>query len=252
MKIDALFIPSAGTGSRMGRVGEVLPKPLWPVFGKTLLELQFDFYRWMDIGTKIVNTHHRARMVEEFVRSYDPGIRLLHEPRLLGVGGAIINLKGHCPEVKSLLVSNVDQFSCISGERIAKEIDEIEHFDVILFAMPVDQGWGYGKLQISPEGTLLGIDSSPGEDRYWSYSGVALINCTSLPRESGRAGFFQSVAAPGKRRVKVVAEGNWDYYDFGTLERYFQQVADLFYRIEKGEKGAFLNFLKESHAIPWA
>ena len=40
MQIDHILILSAGKGTRMGNIGKNLPKVLWPVLSKSLLELQ--------------------------------------------------------------------------------------------------------------------------------------------------------------------------------------------------------------------
>ena len=68
MKIDSFFTLSAGLGSRMGDIGSILPKPLWPVFEKTLLELQFDFYQWLGIEKNFINTHFQAPKIHDFIK----------------------------------------------------------------------------------------------------------------------------------------------------------------------------------------
>ena len=191
MKIDALFVLSAGAGLRMGKVGRVLPKPLWPIFEKTLLELQFDFYQYLDIKKKVVNIHHQADLVQSFIKEEHPDIQLLYECQLLDVGGAIINLKKAHPHIKYALVSNVDQFLFIDPEKIKKEISELSTFDTIIFAISVDKKQGYSQLDISMDGRLLGVNKNPQEDSYLTYSGVSLVNCAALPLgRSERVGFF--------------------------------------------------------------
>ena len=40
MKVDNALILAAGKGTRMGNVGKILPKVIWPIFEKTILELE--------------------------------------------------------------------------------------------------------------------------------------------------------------------------------------------------------------------
>ena len=40
MQLDFAYILAAGKGTRMGEIGKVVPKPLWPIYEKSLLELQ--------------------------------------------------------------------------------------------------------------------------------------------------------------------------------------------------------------------
>lgn len=249
MKIDALFILAAGEGSRMGKVGNVLPKPLWPIFEKTMLELQFNFYQWLDIKKKVVNVHHQAQQVQSFIKERTDGVQFLYEPELLDVGGAVMNLQRHGPEIKTALISNVDQFLCIDHEKLKNEINEISAFDVILFAVPVDKTQGYNKLEVSQDGRFLGINTHPKEERYLTYSGVSLINGRSVPRECERVGFFQSIAHPAKRKVKVVHAKSCAYHDFGTVGLYLKEMTGLLEQIKGNRDGKFFNFLKEFDAI---
>ena len=250
MKIDALFVLSAGAGLRMGKVGRVLPKPLWPIFEKTLLELQFTLYQYLDIEKKVINIHHQAHLVQNFIKEKYLDIQFLHERQLLDVGGAIINLKREYPDIKCALISNVDQFLFMNPENIKKEISELSTFDTIIFAIYVDRNQGYNKLDISKEGRLLGVNKSPQEDYYFTYSGVSLVNCASLPLECDqKVGFFQSVAHQDKKRVKVVPVNDCTYHDFGTEGLYLKEVTSLLEQIKKKKGTELFNFLKDSNAI---
>ena len=249
MGIDALFVLSAGIGSRMGKIGETLPKPLWPIFEKTLLELQFNFYQWLNVEKKIINIHHQEQKVQGFIGQHIPDVQALYEQELLDVGGAIMNLKAYNPEINSILISNVDQFLCMDRKKLKDAINEIPLFDVILFAIPVDKTQGYRKLEVSEEGRLLGINPGPEEDRYLTYGGVALVNCTSIEQKPERLGFFQSIAHPENKRVKVVEGGDCRYYDFGTVGRYLKRIMALLDNIRGNTESDLLNLLKESDAI---
>ena len=249
MTVDALFVLSAGFGSRMGKIGEILPKPLWPVFEKTLLELQFDFYSWVNAEQKFINAHHQALLLQRFVSKNIPDVQCLYESELLGVGGGIINLKEHRPDLRSVLISNVDQFLYIDKEKIKEAIKEISLFDAILFAIPVQKVQGYHKLDVSREGRLLGINTCPREDHYWTYSGVALINTATITEKSKKAGLFQSIAHPQNRNVKVIDGSNCSYYDFGTLDLYLKQIVELYSQVKGTGEKKLLRFLQESNAI---
>ena len=243
MKIDTLFVLSAGEGQRMGKIGKFLPKPLWPIFDKTLLELQFDFYRWLNVERQIVNIHHLPSMVRNFIKDRSLDVEVLYEEQLLDVGGAVMNLKKEYVEAKGVLISNVDQLLFMPRTQIEEEMKSLSSFDVILFAIPVKRENGYNKLQVSGNGVFLGVDKAPKEKAYLTYSGVALVNGGRVDGGHVRANFFQSIADPKKRKVKVVDVGRCPYYDFGTRELYAQQVKDLLYPREQGEQGELMKFL---------
>ena len=65
---ERVLILAAGLGTRMGPLGEVLPKVLWPVFEKTLLELQIHFARELGAKSIYVNTFHQGAKIEKFLR----------------------------------------------------------------------------------------------------------------------------------------------------------------------------------------
>jgi NDP-sugar pyrophosphorylase family protein len=106
---------SAGFGTRMGSIGKKLPKVLWPVFEKSIIELQVAYARSLGIDNIYINLHHMGEQIEEFCKSKASfeGVKFLWEkPEILDIGGAIHNLASQ-PEVKykgKLLVLNADQF----------------------------------------------------------------------------------------------------------------------------------------------
>ena len=55
MKIDYALLLAAGYGTRMGIIGKELPKVLWPVYEKTLLELQVDYLKELGVKNIFLN-----------------------------------------------------------------------------------------------------------------------------------------------------------------------------------------------------
>ena len=111
MRIDHCLILAAGFGTRMGAIGQKLPKVLWPVFEKSLLELQVAYARSLGIEKIYINLHYMGEQIEEYckTKSAFEGVKFLWEkPEILDIGGAIHNLAAQ-PEVKykgRLLVLN--------------------------------------------------------------------------------------------------------------------------------------------------
>jgi len=67
MQIDYCLILCAGIGTRMGPIGEVLPKPLWPIFESTILELQIKYAKEMGVKKIFVNGFHQAEIIKEYL-----------------------------------------------------------------------------------------------------------------------------------------------------------------------------------------
>jgi MurNAc alpha-1-phosphate uridylyltransferase len=64
------------------------PKPLLPLAGQPILGHALDHLKAAGVSRIIVNAHHLAEQIAEFLQNY-PGVILRHEPELLDTGGAI-------------------------------------------------------------------------------------------------------------------------------------------------------------------
>ena len=88
------LILAAGYGTRLRPYTEKIPKPLFPIDGRPLLDIHIR--RLYNAGCRaiVVNTHHLHGQIAEFIKaqSYPIPIEISHEPEILGTGGAIKNI----------------------------------------------------------------------------------------------------------------------------------------------------------------
>jgi MurNAc alpha-1-phosphate uridylyltransferase len=92
MRPDTAVILSAGLGTRMRPLTLATPKPLLPIGGRPILAHVLERLRSAGVQNIIVNAHHLADQMAEFVAAY-PGVALHREPELLDTGGAITALR---------------------------------------------------------------------------------------------------------------------------------------------------------------
>lgn len=88
--IESAMILAAGFGTRMKPITDHTPKPLIPLAGRPLIDHVID--RLVEAGVKrvVVNTHYKAELLGEHLRSRrDVTIELSHEPELLDTGGGV-------------------------------------------------------------------------------------------------------------------------------------------------------------------
>lgn len=87
------FLLAAGKGTRLKPYTDTVPKCLIPIRGKPLLEIWIDLLAGHGITEVLVNTHHQAEKVEDFVKRIRPRAKLtiitMYEPRLLGSAGTV-------------------------------------------------------------------------------------------------------------------------------------------------------------------
>jgi mannose-1-phosphate guanylyltransferase len=86
------FLLAAGEGSRLRPLTNELPKCLVPIQGTPLLAIWLRLLERHDVGEVLVNLHHLATHVEEFLRSCRTSLRVVavYEERLLGSAGTVL------------------------------------------------------------------------------------------------------------------------------------------------------------------
>ncbi len=86
------MILAAGLGTRLRPLTSDRPKALAEIAGRTLLEITLHRLRGFGIGEAIINVHHCAGMVEEYLRAHDDfgmRIEISREDELLDTGGGL-------------------------------------------------------------------------------------------------------------------------------------------------------------------
>jgi NDP-sugar pyrophosphorylase family protein len=86
------MILAAGLGTRLRPLTNGRPKALVEIAGRTLLEITLHRLRSFGIGEVIINVHHFAGMVEEYLKANDNfgmRIEISREDELLDTGGGL-------------------------------------------------------------------------------------------------------------------------------------------------------------------
>jgi NDP-sugar pyrophosphorylase family protein len=257
MQIKSCLILAAGFGTRMGVIGRKLPKVLWPVFEKSLLELQVAYAKSLGIEKIFINLHYMGEEIEQFAQGksiFEDVTFLWEKPEILDIGGAIhqlarrkeINYHGH------LLVLNADQFFYIPKERLSQLVKPYGDFGSVLFTYWVNSSLGYNALEINSDRIVQSIvknkDLAP-DARVETYTGISLINLSKLNPVAGASAFFDSVAPFQERSVPAILLEGIDYWDFGTLRRYWETSFRILETYRNNSNHPFLRFLVGAHAL---
>lgn len=128
----------AGLGTRLRPLTDTMPKALVPLAGKPLLAHQLERLRQAGCTRVIVNVHHFADQVIDYLRAHDFGLDTLisdERPQLLDTGGAIRQAATLMPTNEdTLLVHNVDIFHDADLNALLQS--HLPHHDATLLATP--------------------------------------------------------------------------------------------------------------------
>jgi len=108
------MILAAGLGMRLLPLTEKRPKPLFPILGRPLIDILIRRLESVGAEAIIINTHHLARMIDQYVKTQTHTIPVVtrYEPTMLGTGGAIKNVEDFWDD-EPFLVINSDIFTNI-------------------------------------------------------------------------------------------------------------------------------------------
>lgn len=234
MSTDHFFIPCAGVGSRMGPLGHKVPKALWRFFKGTLLDLQISLAKLWGAKALVINTHHLA---EQF-SPYQNLVHILHEPKLLGTGGALANYRYHFPDVESVCRLNCDVQAFPETE--GWEITEGNICQLIATEVPLESG--LNEIVLDTDQRMTAIETSPSKKRYPSFLGIGTFKLGHIdPNPTSFQNFWGLF--PFDQGLGVHQLSNPEYWDWGTLEQYENS---FFHFIQKDQSGLKSFLLQEN------
>jgi NDP-sugar pyrophosphorylase family protein len=244
MMPDACLITAAGYGTRMGVIGKQLPKPLWPVFEKTLLDLQIDYAHELGIKKIFINVHYHKEQFLEWAQNKP--CEILVEDELLGSGGCVHNLKNLHPDVKTLMIINSDQFFFFDKSQVEQRLQELlnEKASANLFGIKVNAGEKYNETIIE-NGRLVSIEKHLENKEYCTYSGVGLVDLENIKHVDGVSSFFETVCNFKKCKVLMSPPDEYEFWDLGTKEKYYEVICNL----EYNKSSLLWEFLLRNNAL---
>jgi len=243
LSLEAALILSAGFGTRMGEIGKVLPKPIWPLYETNLIDLQIKFCRLKGIKNIYINTHYLHHLIKDHIEknNYDE-VHILHEESILDSGGAVHNFFKHTNH-KNVLYLAGDQFFFFDDVSWNQGVSKIKDSRAVLFTMNAQATDKYREFIIEDD-ILRDIKEHINNEEYITYSGLGFINLEDFKYKSGPSNFFESVADYKNQRVLTINPSNQEYWDFGTEDLYFKNC----FKVLKS-KGRFNKFLLDQKAI---
>ncbi|MEN8222699.1 MAG: NDP-sugar synthase [Acidobacteriota bacterium] len=213
------FILAGGFGKRAEPLTSRLPKPLFPLNGKPLLDLLAEQMNSAGLKKGFINVHHLAPLIMELpLTGLD--VTFIEEERLSG--NRILSECGN-RTVNDLLVINGDTFLDIPFDTLKEKIHR-ESFDGVILVRKKD---GIYSSIISDRDIFIRRDKDPGASDLM-YTGVSIFRNNFLS-ELHEENLFDSLEISQARIGVIEYNGLW--LDLGTPETYF--LSDRDYREHK-------------------
>jgi NDP-sugar pyrophosphorylase family protein len=155
------MILAAGRGTRLGELGKAMPKVLVEVGGEPLLSRHLSYLEHQGVRRVVVNAHHLAEQVQEFLDGYDGPLdtRCLVEQELLGTAGGVRNaLDSLGGEPFVVLYGDILLDESLSP---LVELHDREHAAATLAVHPADDVEGKGVVGLGPGDRVTGFLEKP-------------------------------------------------------------------------------------------
>jgi NDP-sugar pyrophosphorylase family protein len=238
------MVLAAGLGTRLRPLTDDRPKALVEVAGHTMLEITIRRLRTFGISEVIVNVHHFADMVAEYLKknnNFGMRIEISREETLLDTGGGLKQaawffLENSTHSNEPIVVHNVDVVSTIDLNRMLQAHREKR----ALATLAVQERKSSRYLLFDGHRQLCGrrtddnaaeLAGNPHEMQALAFSGVHVISSSLLSRitEDGAFSIINSYLRLAREGEKILAFRADDYYwrDLGRPESVAQAAKDV-------------------------
>jgi len=239
------MVLAAGLGTRLRPLTDDRPKALVTVGGHTLLEIVLRRLRAFGVSEVIVNAHHHAEMIVEFLAANDNlGMRIevSREEELLDTGGGLkraahffLDSSGGAEE--PFLVHNVD---VISGVDLARMV-ELQTEREALATLAVQERVTSRSLLFDEHGQLCGRRAGQSGNsemvcaaqhaKALAFSGIHVVSPKIFAKMDEQGAFsiidaYLRLAAAGEKIVAYRADESY-WRDLGRAESLAQAERDL-------------------------
>jgi NDP-sugar pyrophosphorylase family protein len=239
------MILAAGLGTRLRPLTDDRPKALVEVAGRTLLEITLSRLRASGVGEVIINVHHFAGMILEYLKTHDDfGMRIevSREEVLLDTGGGLKKAAWFFLEDSNRLeepfiLHNVDVISTINLGRMLQFHAEKQALATLAVQSRETARYLYFDEQLQLCGRRSGRDREPEfvrpspQAQALAFSGIHVISPRLLAMLSEEDAFsiLASYLRLAAHEEKILAFRADEYYwrDLGRPENVVQAAQDM-------------------------
>jgi len=239
------MVLAAGLGTRLRPLTDHRPKALVEVAGRTLLEITLTRLRSFGVNEAIVNVHHFADMVIDYLKareSFGMRIEISREDVLLDTGGGLKKaawffLEDQRNGTEPFLLHNVDVISSIDLDRVIRAHKENRS----LATLAVQKRESSRQLLFDERGNLCGRRAARDREpqiirpvqspQPMAFSGVHVISprLLTMVTEDGAFSIIDTYLRLAGQGETISAFSADEYYwrDLGKPESVIQAARDL-------------------------
>jgi NDP-sugar pyrophosphorylase family protein len=238
------MILAAGLGTRLRPLTHDRPKALVEVAGRTLLEITIERLRESGVHEIIVNVHHFAGMIAEYLRSkghFGMRIEISEEVTLLDTGGGLKKaawfLREEGPAAAPFILHNVDVISGIDLQQMLES--HVRNLALATLAVQQRRTSRYllfdeqlrlcGRRLVKEQKTELARPSPHLQEL--AFSGIHVISprLLEMMTEEGAFSIIQSYLRLAREREKILGyRADGDYWcDLGNPESVARAAGEM-------------------------
>lgn len=239
------LILAAGFGTRLLPFTQNRPKPLFTIANRPVLDIIIHDLQNAGCKEIIINTHHLHQKIESFIsdQKYSLPVRIRHEAKILGTGGAIKNTEDFW-DTSPFIVINSDIFTDINIKAVYEFHLRHNHpATLVLHDYPE-----FNNVSVSGDGFITGFHNKAEipESKLLAFTGIQVLDPKILDFIPAGVFFssidlFRNLILTGLK-VKSFISKNHFWRDIGTPQTYrktvFEKMAyDAFRQVWPGFSG---------------
>ena len=222
------LVLSAGFGTRLNPHSLEVPKPLFPVCGRPIIDIIICRLIRAGVTGIAINTHYKADLIASFLtqQHYGAEIDIRFEPRLLGTGGAVGSFSDFLSDapfivINSDVLTDID-FRTVYGSHTAGPFPAT----MVMHDHPL-----FNKVSVSGDGRVHGFSGKVQNDhQLLAFTGISIISpaiyAYIAPGEACCIiDVYRRMIRAGETIAAHIVSGHY-WNDLGTPERYRDAVAD--------------------------
>lgn len=161
VRIHAMVL-AAGFGTRLRPITDTVPKPVVLVAGKPLIFFALENLAKLGVHRVVINTHHLASQVVKVVSSmsWPFEIVFVHEPEILGTGGAIRNAQYHFEGADLIVAHNSD--AIVDYDMRDLVASHMHHKPLSTMLLRRENAEEYGAVAVDESGVVRDIIGKTG------------------------------------------------------------------------------------------